>query len=60
MSEPPAQPIAQLTALIRRLEWEGFDEVNNEHGYCPLCGKHKAQGHADDCEIKQALEGHLT
>jgi len=45
---PLAERAEKLEALLRRLEWAGF-----EHRCCPLCGGYS--GHNDDCELAALL-----
>lgn len=47
-----------LEAMLRKVEWEGFDYGECLHGpdFCPSCNNSKWAGHSPDCALAKLLE----
>ena len=52
--EPMRARIAELEAMLKRLEWGLFD--NGGHAFCAWCGVY-SPSHAPDCELATQLGG---
>lgn len=52
---------ARVLALLKRIEWEGWEPGSDTLDACPLCNSLRTEGHADGCELTaiiQELERH--
>jgi hypothetical protein len=55
--------LLRCRALLKRIEWSGFDEWYDsdemrraDGGYCPECGVKKPGPHSHDCELAALLQ----
>ena len=54
-----AQTALAYRAMLERLEWcrRSMFLANGEfENHCPMCGRHKQDGHSSDCELAALLK----
>jgi hypothetical protein len=59
--EAAAQTALALADMLKRLEWSSMNDVSRP-GYltnnnCPICMRHRDQGHTEECELAALLKG---
>lgn len=54
-----AETALALADMLKRLEWSRRSTflMNGEYeNHCPVCGRHKREGHSADCELSALLK----
>jgi len=54
-----AEQLERARAVLRELEWSDYNETGVgplAQDFCPTCGEHKSNGHADDCALAAVLK----
>jgi hypothetical protein len=58
-TESAAKTALAYREMLKQLEWSHKGTFNLYNGYafnyCPMCGKHKEQGHSDICKLAELL-----